>query len=103
MILPIGTRVWVALSACPDVGRTGWASDGTVIAHVPCSPCWQRVITVRSFHTIDSVIDALEQAGATCDQPYAFTVLADDGERRTTVVPGDAGVIAVPIAESEAA
>lgn len=95
IILPIGTRVWIARAALPAIGAPNMAGDGTVTGHTPCMPCWTafigagRLVSRDEYHAL----------GASCENPIAFVVTL--GTTPITVAPGDPAVLAVPITDSE--
>jgi hypothetical protein len=91
LTLPIGARVWVAQAANRFVDRAAFTGDATVIAHIPCSACWQ---TARTTARTPADVYA---AGLTCQAPVGVIAQTDDG-RRIAVCDGAPDTLAIPIA-----
>lgn len=88
---PIGSRVWIARAACPEIGRPAWSGDATVTATIPCSTCWQNA----AYRGRWTAVADIRAAARRCQHPTGYIALTDDGER-IPVIDDDPTLVAVP-------
>lgn len=90
---PIGTRVWIARAAHPEVGVSAWSGDATVTRRIPCGPCWRNAAWRGRWTSAADIYTAARD----CQEPTGYVARADDGTQ-INVIDSDPGVLAVLLA-----